>query len=70
MVVGSSNFLGLHHGTQKHRVNSFRFGVALRLVKSNDNKRAIELFVFRNPCFIVEMKPCGEKDAVASPRIS
>jgi len=43
------------------REDSFRFDISLRLVKRNDHERALQLFVFRNPCRIVEVKPCSEE---------
>src|SRR5450755_884839 len=61
VVVSRRDLLWLDHGTQKYRVDSFWFVISLRLVKSNDHERALHLFVFRNPCRIVEVKPCSEK---------
>jgi hypothetical protein len=61
MVVSSRDLLQRDHGTQKYGVDSFRFAISLRLVKSNDHEHALQLFVFRNPCLIVEMEPRGEK---------
>jgi hypothetical protein len=40
MVVSSHALLWLDHGTQKYRVDSFRFAISLRLVKSNGLKKA------------------------------
>src|SRR5579864_3371151 len=63
MVVCSRDLLCLDHGTQKYGVDSFRFGISFRLVKSNDHEGALHRIVFRNPCLIVEMKPRGQKHA-------
>ena len=63
MVVSRRDLLWLHHGPQKHRVDSFWFVIPFRLVKRDDHERALHLFVFRNPSPIVEMEPGGEKHA-------
>src|ERR1700733_4361950 len=63
VIVGRGNFLRLHHGAEEYCVDSFRSVISLRLVESNDDQRSLQLFVFRNPCLIVEVEPCREKNA-------